>query len=97
VGAKGPASISFYTASGKGKPETFLVSVKFHAKPGERYRYEIFAIPREQYPPGKAFPTSGTGTVTVKQTATGKTASFRGQTEDGVKIEGVVDCRGRSS
>ena len=97
VGAKGPASISFFTASGKGKPDAFVVSVRFHAKAGERDRYEIFAIPREQYPPGKAFPTSGSGTVTVKQTATGKTASFRGQTEDGVKIEGVVDCRGRSS
>jgi hypothetical protein len=91
----GPASISFFTGSGKG--DGFVVSVSFHVKAGERGRYEIFAIPRELYPPGKAFAPSGSGTVTVKQTAAGKTASFRGQTKDGVKMEGIVDCRRRSS
>ena len=93
----GPAAISFFTGSGKGKPDGFVVSVSFHVKAGERDRYEIFAIPREMYPPGRAFPVSGSGAVTVKQTASGKTASFRGQTKDGVKLEGIVDCRSRSS
>lgn len=92
VGTTAPSSISFFTASGKGKPDGFVVDVVFHAA-GKRTAYEIFAIPREMYPPGKAYSTSGSGTLTVKETATGKTASFRGQTKDGVKMEGIVDCR----
>jgi hypothetical protein len=58
-------------------------------------RYEIFAIPRELSP--SAPPLRGRGTVTVKQAATGRTATFRGQTKDGVRIEGTVDCRSQSS
>jgi hypothetical protein len=93
----GLSSISFFTASAKGKPDGFVINVVFHVKAGERDRYEIFTIPRDMYPPGRAYSMSGHGTVTVKQTATGKTASFSGQTKDGVKMEGVVDCRGSSS
>lgn len=92
---KGPASISFFTGSERGNG--FGVSVSFHVKRGERNRYEIFTVPRNVYPKGRALTPSGSGTVTVKQTAIGKTASFRGQTQDGVRMEGVVDCRRRSS
>jgi hypothetical protein len=62
---------------------------------GEQARYEIFAIPRELSP--SAPPLRGRGTVTVKQAATGRTATFRGQTKDGVRIEGTVACRSQSS
>lgn len=92
----GPASMSFFTGSAKGKPDAFVVDVRFHVQ-NKLYQYEILTIPREMYPPGRSFSTSGRGTVTVKPTATGKTASFSGQTKDGVKMEGIVDCRSRSS
>jgi hypothetical protein len=92
---KVPRTMEFFTASGKGKPVGFVVAVKFSTKPGVRGTYEIFAIPRELTP--SAPPLSGRGSVTVRKTATGQTAAFRGQTKDGVRMEGTVDCRARSS
>ena len=84
-----PYVMEFYTASKPGKPDAFVVSVKFQSQ-----NYEIFTIPREY---SKQAPVpSGRGTVTVKQSATGRVATFRGQTKDGVKMEGTIDCRTRS-
>jgi hypothetical protein len=88
---KAPRSMEFFTASGKGKPDGFAVAVLFRGTA----RYEIFAIPRE-LAPGRAPLPSGRGTMTVRQTATGPTAIFRGQTKDGVRMEGTVDCRSQS-
>ena len=85
---KTPHLMQFFLASAKGKPDGFVVSVQFHGKDG---RYDIYAIPRELSPSAPL--PSGKGTVTVKQTATGKTMSFRGQTKAGVKMEGTVVCR----
>ncbi|HEU4828379.1 MAG TPA: hypothetical protein VFT04_04215 [Gemmatimonadales bacterium] len=93
---KSPSTMEFFLASGKGKPDGFVVAVVFPIEGGEQPRYEIFAIPPE-LAPGNAPPLRGRGTVAVKQTATGGTASFRGQTKDGVKMEGTVECRSRSS
>jgi hypothetical protein len=92
---KTPSSMEFFAASGKGKPDGFVVSLIFPGAGGEQARYEIFAIPRELSP--SAPPLRGRGTVTVKQAATGRTATFRGQTKDGVRIEGTVACRSQSS
>ncbi len=92
VPPKSPSSMEFFTASAKGKPDGFVVSVIF---PSGKDRYVIFAIPRETE--ASAPLPSGRGTVTVKQTATGPTATFRGETKDGVKMEGTIDCRSRSS
>jgi hypothetical protein len=89
---KTPKTMEFFLASAKGKPDGFVVSVQFLGRGG---RYEIFAIPRTLSP--SAPPISGKGTVTVKQTAAGKTMTFRGQTKEGVKMEGTVECRNRSS
>lgn len=91
-----PRTMEFFTASGKGKPDGFVVSMIFPTAGGQQARYEIFAIPRE-LAPGVAPPLRGRGTVTVKQAATGPTATFRGQTEDGVRMEGTIDCRTRPS
>lgn len=89
---KTPHLMQFFLASAKGKPDGFVVSVQFHGAGG---RYDIFAIPRELSPSAPL--PSGKGTVTVKQTAAGKTMTFRGQTKEGVKMEGTVVCRSPSS
>lgn len=93
VDAKTPVKMEFFTASKKGKPDGFVVSVHFRG-PGQD-RYEIFAIPSELAPSAPTL--SGRGSVTVKQTPTGSMATFRGQTKEGVRMEGALDCRSRSS
>jgi hypothetical protein len=97
VDQKTPKSMEFFTASGKGKPDGFVVNVVLRGKAGELVNYEIFAIPPELAPPGRGVPLRGRGTVTVKPTATGQLATFRGQTKDGVPMEGTLDCRTRAS
>ena len=87
-----PRSIEFFSADGKGKPDGFVVNVLFYPA-GKRVAYEIYAIPPELQPPPRAHQLRGRGSVTVRQTATGRTASFRGQTAEGVRMEGSVDCR----
>ena len=84
-----PYVMEFFTASKPGKPDGFVVSVKFHGQD-----YQIFTIPRE-YSKQAPMP-SGRGTVTVKQSAAGRIATFSGQTKDGVKMQGTIDCRTRS-
>jgi hypothetical protein len=92
---KAPSTMEFFLASAKGKPDGFVVAVAFPKQAGKYPRYEIFAIPPELE--SSAPPLRGRGTVTVKQTATGKVATFRGQTNEGVKMEGTIDCRIQSS
>jgi hypothetical protein len=91
-----PSSIEFFSAPGKGKPDGLVVSVHFRGKPGERIAYELNAIPPELKPP-VALPPQGRGSVTIKQSAAGATATFRGVTHNGVQMEGSVDCRKQSS
>ena len=96
VGPKTPRSIEFFSAAGKGKPDGFVVNVLFRGGAGERIAYEIYAIPPELQPPPRAEKLRGRGSVTVRPTATGRAATFRGQTADGVRMEGSVDCRNDS-
>ena len=56
---KRPRMMEFFTASKKGKPDGFVVSVKF-----QDVDYQIFAIPRELS--AQAPVPSGRGTVAVK-------------------------------
>ena len=91
--SKLPRTMEFFTASEKGKPDGFVVAVKFLG--ARQNTYEIFAIPRDLTP--SAPPVSGRGTVTVKRTATGQVATFSGRTKDGVKMDGTLDCRSKSS
>lgn len=81
-----PYVMEFFTASKPGKPDAFVVSVKF-----QDHNYQIFTIPREYS--AQAPSPSGRGTVTVKQSAAGRVATFSGQTKDGVKMQGTIDCR----
>ena len=89
VGDGTPEFIEFWTLPAKGKPDGFGVRVLFQL-PGRQAVYEIHAVPSGVQGP---MPASGRGSVTVRQTATGKIATFRGQTKDGVRMEGSVDCR----
>lgn len=91
-GPKVPESMEVYTEPGRGKADGFAVNVDFRAKSGQRIVYEIYAIPPELQAPGLNNPPKGRGTVSVQQAATATTATFRGETEDGVKMEGSVTC-----
>jgi hypothetical protein len=68
------------------------VNVDFRAKSGQRIVYEIYAIPPELQAPGRTKPPKGRGSVTIQQSGAGTTATFRGETKDGVKMEGSVTC-----
>lgn len=92
AGSSTPESIELYTEPGKGKPDGFAVRVDFRSKSGQRIVYEIYAIPPELQAPGRNKPPSGRGSVTIRQEKTGTIATFRGETKDGVLMEGSVNC-----
>ncbi|HET7602088.1 MAG TPA: hypothetical protein VFK36_03665 [Gemmatimonadales bacterium] len=94
AGSPLPVAVDFYTVAGKGKPDGFGVQMIFLGQYNRQIKYEIHAMPPGVKNP-LFIPNSGRGTVTVKKTATGQMATFRGQTKDGVRIEGTVDCRTR--
>ena len=92
-GSKTPESIEVYTEPAKGgKPHGFAVRADFRAQSGQRIVYEIYAIPPELQGPGLNKPPSGQGSVTIEKKAEGVVASFKGQTKDGVGLEGSVTC-----
>jgi hypothetical protein len=66
--------------------------VDFRSKSGQRIVYEIYAIPPELQAPGRNKPPSGRGSVTIRQEKTATIADFRGETKDGVRMEGSVHC-----
>ena len=92
-GSKTPESIEVYTEPAKGgKPHGLAVRADFRALSGQRIVYEIYAIPPELQGPGLNKPPSGQGSVTIEKKPEGTTASFRGQTKEGVGMEGSVTC-----
>lgn len=94
-GSSALESIEFYTEPGNGKPDGFAVIVDFRSRSGPRIVYEIYAIPPELQAPGRTKPPRGRGSVTIRQERTGTIAEFRGETQDGLRMEGSVDCRKR--
>ena len=97
AGPNGLESIEVYTEPGKERPDGLAVSADFRAKSGKRIVYEIYAIPAELQGPGRKTPPKGRGSVTVQRGADGTGAAFRGQTDDGVRMEGSVKCDKRRS
>jgi len=92
-GPKMPERIGFYTEPGKkGKPDGFSVNVDFRLPSRKRVVYEIYAIPPELQGPGLNKPPAGEGTVSIERKAESIHASFRGQTKDGIGMEGSVNC-----
>lgn len=92
AGSSAPESMELYTEPGKGKPDGFAVRVDFRSKSGQRIGYEIYAIPSELQAPGRNKPPSGHGKVTIRHEKTATIADFRGETKDGVRMEGSVHC-----
>jgi hypothetical protein len=97
AGRNGLESIEVYTTPGSGKPDGWAVTADFRAKSGRRVVYEIYAMPPELQGPGPKEPMKGSGKVTITQGEDGTGAAFRGQTADGVKMEGSVKCDKRRS
>jgi hypothetical protein len=93
AGSSAPESIELYTEPGKGKSDGFAVRVDFRSKSGQRIVYDIYAIPPELQAPGRTKPPSGRGSVTIRKEQTVTIAEFRGETKDGVRMEGSVACR----
>ena len=92
-GPKMPERIGFYTEPGKkGTADGFSVNVDFRLPSRKRVVYEIYAIPPELQGPGLNKPPSGQGTVSIEQKAESTHASFRGQTKDGIRMEGSIHC-----
>jgi hypothetical protein len=88
-----PESFELYTESGKGKPDGLALTVDFGSSGSrEAVRYEVYAIPPELAAPGPKTPQEGRGDVTVRQTETATTASFRAETKRRVRIEGTLTC-----
>ena len=92
AGPKNLESIEVYTAPTKVKPDGFAVRADFRAKSGKRIVYEIYTIPPELQGPGRNEPPKGRGSVTIRQAASSTSATFRGETKDGVRMEGSVEC-----
>ena len=92
AGPRTPESMEVYTVPGHGKPDGFAVSVDFRAKSGQRIVYEIYAIPPELQGPMRTTPLKGRGTVSIRPGDASTTATFRGETKDGVRMEGRVEC-----
>jgi hypothetical protein len=86
-----PVGIGFYTVAGKGKPDGFGVQLMFLGQSNRQIKYEVHAMPPGVKNP-HFFPNSGRGSVTVRPAGAGKSAAFRGETKDGVRIEGRVVC-----
>ena len=77
-----------------GKAGSFALAAAF-ATPREQHRrieYVILTIPREMQEPGLERDPEGRGDVTVERTDAGAKATFRGETKDGVRIEGRLEC-----
>ena len=92
-GPKMPESIGFYTEPRKkGTTDGFAVNVDFRLPSRKRVVYEIYAMPPELQGPGLNKPPSGQGTVNIEQKAESTHASFRGQTKDGIRMEGSIHC-----
>ena len=91
-GPKTPESIEVYTEPGKGKTDGFAVNVDFRSQSGQRVVYEIYAIPPELQAPGRTKPPKGQGYVNIEQKAEATHAKFRGQTKEGIGMEGSVTC-----
>jgi hypothetical protein len=87
-----PASFELYTAPASGRPDGLALTVVWRSVGSrERTVYEVSTFPPELQV-GRKTPLEGHGDVTVRQTETITTASFRGETKRGVRIEGSLEC-----
>jgi hypothetical protein len=86
-------SVDLAVEEGTGGHNGLAIDVEFRAPGGSRERnlYRVYAIPPElQAGPKK--PPEGRGEVTIRRTENGVTATFRAETNGGVRIEGTLEC-----
>jgi hypothetical protein len=77
------------------KPDELALAVVFTkwGTPETEIKYEVFTIPRElDIHPELAHKPTGRGEAKVQRSAGGLSATFRGETADGVRIEGSLQC-----
>ncbi|HEX5386631.1 MAG TPA: hypothetical protein VFW66_08040 [Gemmatimonadales bacterium] len=77
------------------RPDEFWLAVVFTkgTTPETEIKYEVFTIPAERDPhPEHAKQITGHGEAKVQRSAGGFSATFRGETADGVRIEGSLQC-----
>jgi hypothetical protein len=78
------------------KPDAVAFGVAFTKRgtPTTEIQYKVFTIPPElDNEPGLGRTRTGRGQAKVQQTASKLSATFSGETEDGVKMEGSVQCQ----
>jgi hypothetical protein len=93
AGPKTPESIELYTEPGRGKTtDGLIVEVSFRTPSRKRVDYEIYAVPPELQAPGLTKPAKGKGAVTIEVKPEGTRASFKGETQEGIGMEGSINC-----
>ena len=81
------------------KPDAVSVGAAFSkwGTPTTEIQYKVFTIPRElDNNPELGRTLTGRGNANVRITGGNYTATFSGQTEDGVRIEGSLECQARN-
>jgi hypothetical protein len=80
------------------KPDAVSVGVAFSkwGTPTTEIQYKVFTIPRElDHNPELGRTLTGRGNANVRSMGGNFTATFSGQTEDGVRMEGSLECQAR--
>jgi hypothetical protein len=78
------------------KPDAVSLGVTFSkwGTPATKIDYKVFTIPPElDNEPGLGRTRTGRGQATVSSSAGKLSATFHGETDDGVKLEGSVQCQ----
>ena len=92
AGPKTPERIELYTEPGRGKTNGLMVKVLFRTPSRQRVEYEIYDVPPALQGPGLNEPARGKGAVTMEENAKGARASFKGETQEGIGMEGSISC-----
>ena len=93
TGPKTPESIELYTEPGKGTvPDGLILKALFRGPSRQRIEYEIYAVPPALQVAGMTKPQKGKGSITIDEKAEGVRASFKGETQEGIGMEGSISC-----
>ena len=88
-----PESMELYTEPGKGPiADGLMVKVLFRGPSRQRIEYEIYAVPPGLQVPQLMKPQKGKGSITIDEKPEGVRAAFKGETQDGIGMEGSISC-----
>jgi hypothetical protein len=96
AGSTDPASmpgVDLAIEEGTDGPNGLAIDVEFRGsgKARDRTVYRIYDVPPELQG-GATEPREGRGEVTIRRTDAGIVSSFKGETKDGVRLEGTLEC-----